>query len=200
MKSKLCLLLVSLLFGCSYFSHALTEQDIAQYTQAYGNIARAAPTLAAQKRDSHALDILTCIPCYGTLNQAVKQAGYADFKAFLIADARIHLAMRAYVYLEISKFAGETAQGASPVQICANLDTQSTPAADPELRTQCARLRTLGAYVEKIGKVILKLATQLGQDGDIAAVAKQQDAITRAWTNPALPAEFLHGKGMSLDD
>jgi hypothetical protein len=201
MKKLLILLCLPLLLAaCSAFTSALTDEDVARYIKAYDNIAAAAPELDKLKSENNAISLLTCGPCLARLEQAVQQAGYKDMKTFVAADIRMHITLRAWAYVAITKLAGETGQAVAAEDFC-SLKENIARSKDPkEMALHCARLKSYTSYLDKAGAIAVKLAEKLLKDGDIEVIAKHIDAIGAAQTNAKLPAEFRHGGGGGFDD
>jgi hypothetical protein len=199
-KLLLVLCLPLLLAACSAFTSALTDEDVARYIKAYDNIAAAAPELDKLKSENSAISLLTCGPCLARLEQAVQQAGYKDMKTFVAADIRMHITLRAWAYVAITKLAGETGQAVAAEDFC-SLKENIARSKDPkEMALHCARLKSYTSYLDKAGSIAVKLAEKLLQDGDIEVIAKHIDAIGAAQTNAKLPVEFRHGGGGGFDD
>ncbi len=201
MKKLLLLLCLPLLLAaCSAFSSALTDEDVARYIKAYDNIAAASPELDKLKSQNNAISVLTCGPCLARLEQAVQQAGYKDMKTFVAADIRMHITLRAWAYVAITKLAGDTGQAVAAEDFC-KLKENIARSKDPkEMQLHCARLQSYSSYLDKAGAIAVKLAEKLLKDGDIEVIAKHIDAIGAAQTNEKLPAEYRHGGGGGFDD
>jgi hypothetical protein len=196
MKKLLLLLCLPLLLAaCSAFSSALTDEDVARYIKAYDNIAAAAPELDKLKSQNNAISLLTCGPCLARLEQAVQQAGYKDMKTFVAADIRMHITLRAWAYVAITKLAGDAGQAVAAEDFC-SLKENIARSKDPqEMALHCARLKSYTSYLDKAGAIAVKLAEKLLREGDIEVIAKHVDAIGTAQTNAKLPMEFRHGGG-----
>jgi hypothetical protein len=201
MKKLLVLLCLPLLLAaCSAFSSALTDEDVARYIKAYDNIAAAAPELDKLKSENNAISMLTCGPCLARLEQAIRQAGYQDMKTFVAADIRMHITLRAWAYVAITKLAGETGQAVAAEDFCAIKENIARSKDPKEMQLHCARLKSYTSFLDKAGAIAVKLAEKLLKDGDIEVVAKHIDAIGAAQTNPKLPMEYRHGGGGGFDD
>jgi hypothetical protein len=199
-KLLLVLFLPLLLAACSAFTSALTDEDVARYIKAYDNIAAAAPELDKLQSENNAISLLTCGPCLARLEQAVQQAGYKDMKTFVAADIRMHITLRAWAYVAITKLAGETGQAVAAEDFC-SLKENIARSKDPkEMALHCARLKSYTSYLDKAGAIAVKLAEKLLKDGDIEVIAKHIDAIGAAQTNAKLPVEFRHGGSGGFDD
>lgn len=199
-KIFLILCLPLMLCACSAFTSALSDKDAAQYIQAYNNIAAIAPELAKLKSENNAMSVLTCGPCRARVEQAVQQAGYADMKTFVAADIRMHITLRAYLYVSITKMGGEVGQTVAAADFCRlkeNIARSENPA---EMKRNCDRLQSYSSYLDKAGAIAVKLAEKLLKEGDIDIAARHIDAIGVALTNPALPDEFRHSSGGGFDD
>jgi hypothetical protein len=194
----LCLPL--LLAACSAFSSALSDADVARYILAYNNIAAATPELDSLKRQNNAVSLLTCGPCLARLEQAVQQAGYEDMKSFVATDIRMHITLRAWSYVAITRLAGETGQAVAAEDFCSIKENIARSKDPQEMQRHCARLKSYSSYLDKAGTIAVKLAEKLLKDGDIEVIAKHLDAVSAALTNDKLPAEYRHGGGGGFDD
>lgn len=191
MKKLFLILFVPLLLcACSVLSSALTDKDIAQYIQAYDNIAASAPELAKLKSENNAASLLTCGPCRARLEQAVQQAGYADMKTFVAMEVRLHITLRAWVYAAITKMGGEVGKEVAAADFCGIKENIAQSKNPEEMKLQCARLESYSSYLDKAGSITVKLAEKLLKDGDIEVVGRHMDAISAAHSNPKLPEEF----------
>jgi hypothetical protein len=199
-KLLLLLCLPLLLAACGAFSSALTDDDVARYIKAYDNIAAAAPELDKLKSQDNAISLLTCGPCLARLEQAVQQAGYKDIKTFVATDIRMHITLRAWAYVAITKLAGETGQAVAAEDFCSIKENIARSKDPKEMQRHCARLKSYTSYLDKAGAIAVKLAEKLLKDGDIEVVAKHLDAISAALTNEKLPVEYRHGSGGGFDD
>ena len=194
-KRFLMLCLPLLLCACSAFTSALTDKDVAQYIKAYDNIAAIGPELANMKNENASLSELTCTPCRARIEQAVQEAGYADLKTFVAMDIRMHITLRAWTYVEITKMGGEVGQTVSAADFCRIKENIARSQNPEEMKRHCDRLQSYSTYLDKAGAIAVKLAEKLLKEGDIDVVAKHVDAIGKAYTNPKLPPDFNHAGG-----
>ena len=199
-KLFLILLLPLLLCACSVLTSALTDKDVAQYIKAYENIAAISPELTKLQSDNKSLSVMTCAPCRARLEQAVQEAGYADLKSFIAMDIRMHLTLRAWVYVEITRMGGVVGQQVAAADFCKLKENIARSSNPEEMKRHCDRLHSYSSYLDKAGAIAVKLAEKLLKEGDIDVVAKHQDAIHKAFTNPKLHAEFNHTRGGGFDD
>lgn len=200
MRELALLLMLSLVSACGFFSKTLTDQEVEQYIKAYQNIAEASPKLSKQKESSHSTTLLTCLPCHDTLRDAVVKAGYADVKSFLIADARMHLALNYYYHLELARLAGDTTHAVKAQDFCQLTDSVNASQDPKQAKLICQKITTTTSYLKKIGDVIYKIAESLLQEGDAAVVAKHAEAIQQALSNEHLVDDFRHVSQHGLDD
>ncbi len=201
MKKLLLLLCLPLLLcACSVLSSALTDKDVAQYIKAYENIAAISPELTKLQADDKALTLITCAPCRVRLEQAVQEAGYDDMKSFVAMDIRMHLTLRAWVYVEITRIGGEVGQKVAAEDFCRIKENIAKSDNPEEMRRHCDRLQSYSGYLDKAGGIAVKLAEKLLDKGDIDVVAKHHDAIHKAFVNPKLHDEYNHAKGGGYDD
>jgi hypothetical protein len=198
-KLILLICLPLLLFACSVFSTALTDKDVEQYVQAYRNIAAISPALEVLRKENKSLLVLTCTPCRVPLEKAIQEAGYKDLTQFLIADARMHLALRAYATVQITKLAGTVGEQLTPEEFC-KLKDEIAKTNDPkEVKLECERVLASASYLNKAGKVIVGLAEKLLHQADIAMIGKHIDAISSALFNEKLVDDFRHVRGGGHD-
>lgn len=199
-KLTLLFWLPLLLAACSAFSTALSDDDVARYIKAYNNIAAASPELAKLKDQDKAISLLTCGPCFARLEQEVKEAGYKDMKTFVAADIRMHITLRAWAYVAITKMAGQAGQDVAAEDFC-SIKENIVRSKDPkQMQLHCTRLKSYSSYLDKAGAIAVRLAEKLLKEGDIEVIAKHVDAISAALTNEKLPAEYRHSSGGGFDD
>lgn len=200
MKRILMLICIPLLLAaCSAFTTALTDADVDQYIKAYNNIAAASPELAKLKSENNALTLLTCGPCLARIEKAVQEAGYKDMKTFVAMDVRMHITLRAWAYVAITKLAGEVGQTVAAGDFCSIKENIMSSKDPQEMQLHCDRLKSYTSYLDKAGAIAVNLAEKLLTEGDIDVIGKHTDAIHRALTNAKLPGEFQHGTA-DLDD
>lgn len=199
-KLFLLLCLPLLLCACSAFTSALTDKDVAQYIKAYDNIAAISPELTKLQSDNKSIALMTCGPCRARLEQAVQEAGYVDLKAFMAMDIRMHLTLRAWVYVTITKMGGEVGQGVAASDFCKLKENIARSANPEEMKRHCDRLQSYSSYLDKAGAIAVAVAEKLLKEGDIDVVAKHESAIFKAFVNPKLHDDYNHAKGGSYDD
>jgi len=193
----LCLPL--LLAACGAFTSALNDDDVARYIKAYEQFAVAAPELEKLQRDSQAASLLTCGPCLARLEKAVQVAGYKDMKAFVAADIRMHITLRAWTYAAMAQLAGQSGQAVAAEDFCSLKEHIAQSSNAEEMRMYCTRLKSYASYLDRAGAMAVKLAEKLLRDGDIDVVGRHVDAISKALTNEKLPAELRHASGGNDD-
>ena len=190
----LFLFLPLLLCACNVLSGALTDKDVATYIQAYKNISAATPELEKLKSENQAVSLFTCGPCRARLTRAVQQAGYADLKSFMAMDIRMHVTLRAYLYVEITRMGGEVGKSVAAEDFCKIKENIARSSDPKEMALQCERLRTYSGFLAKAGAIAVKLAEKLLKEGDIEMVAKHFKQIV-ALGSLTYPEEFSGGGG-----
>ncbi|MGK5023439.1 hypothetical protein [Janthinobacterium sp. RB2R34] len=200
MKKLLLLICLPLLLAaCGAFSGALSDADVARYIKAYDNFAAAAPELNKLKSEDQAMSLLTCGPCLVRLEKAVQDAGYKDMKTFIAFDIRMHVTLRAWAYVAITKLAGESGQAVAAEDFCKIKENIARSKDAAEMKVHCTRLKSYTSFLDKAGAFAVKLAEKLLKDGDIDVVARHIDAISAALSNEKLPADLRHSGG-GFDD
>jgi hypothetical protein len=158
------------------------------------------PELARLKKDNNSLTLLTCTPCRTRLEKAVQDAGHKDMTTFLVTDARMHITLKAYVTVAITKLAGEVGQKVAAEDFCNSKENVARSQDPKEMQYQCEQFVGYTSYLDQAGSIVVNLAGKLLNDGDIVAVAKHIKAINAALSNPKLPGEFRHSSGGGFDD
>jgi len=206
----------------------LTEDDINQYILAYENIAKVSPLIKKEQNAvkiqreepkcqncddlnllydlglNSAYDIYDafytslCRKCMEILIQATKEAGYKDFKAFLMMSLRIQFALYQIARLELIELIGDGYKATNTDEriklYCANFEekpakeTVKTRTNNNIEKTQklCTNMRILDGFIQKLGKAISSLANKLSHKSDIELVRKHSERIYDAITDDDL--------------
>ncbi len=196
-KIAISCLILGILVSCSYLPWQLKQKDIDQYILAYNKLAEVSAQVEAEKQKSGAFSIFACEKCREIMGQAIKDAGYSDFKAFIIMDLRISYTMRYLIYLKITELVGEVSQDLPVEKTCSDpsLREHLTEEDKKTVDKYCGQAIAYTRYIEKIGGFFKNIAQTLMSKGDFDIIEKNFDKIFSAISNENLPRELIRSGG-----
>jgi len=180
----------------------LAEEDIEQYIQAYRNFSRISAQLEAERKKSGAVMIFTSKECRALLGKAVRGAGYADFKSFLLMDYRMHYTLRGVAYLRIANIVGATAEGITADVAREKLKGKKDLAQEERDRARelLDTVTALDRHIAALASFVKQASEKLLRQADLEIVDKHFDRILGALTDPQLPPGLRHSTDVDWDD
>ncbi len=166
----------------------LTDQTIDRYVKAYGNLA--GKSAALKEKLGGATDGKQCKDCQPILEEAARQAGFADYDAFIDEDGRIRSAVG---FIQMKETLGKAQEGMGKMTdeaACMQMMASQSDLSEAEKKDKCSKMKKGMGVAQGAMGAVGSVMEFFAEKEDVEAVRPHVAKIDQAINNKALACQF----------